>query len=178
MLFGHSNMQEKGNALYPYKKVECSSQSKATVSTSFNWENLFQGKRPDKVVIGLVKSKALNGDYSTNLYDFENCGIQHLGMYSDGLTVGGQLQRLDFGDGATVVRGFVNCLQSTGKWRHDEGNGLDKNLFKKCGSTLFAFQLKPDFTHHGEFLTLLKNANERLEVQFTIGLKGKQIFNL
>ena len=109
VLFGHSKMPEKGNALYPYKKVECGSQSIATGSTSFNWENLFQGKRPNKVVIGFVKSKALNGDYSTNPYNFENCCIQHLGLYSDGLPMRGQPLKLDFGDGATVVRGFVNC---------------------------------------------------------------------
>ena len=90
--------------------------------------------------------------------------------------MGGQPLKLDFGDGATVVRGFVNCLQSTGKWRHDKGNAWDKNHFIS-GSTLFAFQLEPDFTHHGEFLTLLNNANVRLDVQFKTGLKDKPLFN-
>lgn len=75
VLFGHSKMLEQGNALYPYIKVECRSQSIATGSTSFNWENLFQGKRPNKVIIGFVKNKALNGDHTMNPFNFENCAI-------------------------------------------------------------------------------------------------------
>lgn len=169
VLFGHSKMMEKGNALYPYTKVECRSQSIATGSTSFNWENLFQGKRPNKVVIGFVKSKALNGDYTTNPFNFEHCGIQDLGLYSDGLPVGGQPLKLDFSNGAKVMRPFVNLLQSAGKWRRDEGNALDIEHYKS-GSTLFAFQLEPEFSHHGEYLSLLKYANVRLEVQFKTGL--------
>ena len=144
VLFGHSMMLEKGNALYPYKMVECHSQSIATGSTSFNWENLFQGKKPNKVIIGFVKSKALNEDYTTNPYNFENCGIQHLGCIQTLYPwVDNHLSWI-LGDGATVAPTFVNCLQSIGKWRHDEGNTLDKNHFIS-GSTLFAFQLEPPF---------------------------------
>lgn len=174
VLFGHSKMLEKHNALYPYVKVECRSQSIATGSTSFNWENLFQGKRPDKVVIGFVKSRALNGDYTTNPYNFENCGIQHIALYSDGLPVGGQPLTFDFSKGAKFVRGYTNLLLSTGKWRNDEGNALDRQHFIK-GSTLFVFQLEPEFSHHGEYLSLLKHANVRLEVQFKSNLAGKLI---
>lgn len=66
VLYGHSTILEKRNALYPYTKVECRSQSVATGSASFNWDNLFQGRKPEKVIVGFVKSKALNGDYTTN----------------------------------------------------------------------------------------------------------------
>lgn len=169
VLFGHSKMLEKHNALYPYTKVECRSQSIATGSTSFNWENLFQGKRPNKVVIGFVKSKALNGDYTTNPFNFENCGIQHLALYSDGLPVGGQPLKLDFTNGAKVIRSFTNLLLYAGKWRRNEGNSLDRNHFIS-GSTLFAFQLEPEFFHHGQYLTLMKYGNVRLEVQFKTSL--------
>lgn len=59
VIYGHSKILEKQNALYPYTKVECRSQSIAAGSTSFNWENMFQGRKPEKIVIGFVKSKAL-----------------------------------------------------------------------------------------------------------------------
>lgn len=172
VLFGHSKMLEKHNALYPYTKVECRTQSIANGSTSFNWENLFQGKRPDKVVIGFVKSRALNGDYTTNPFNFENCEIQHIALYSDGLPVGGQPLKLNFTKGAKIIRGFTNLLLYAGKWRYDESNALDKRHFIS-GSTLFAFQLEPGFSHHGEYLSLLKYGNVRLEVQFKTSLTGE-----
>ena len=168
---------EKKNALYPYTKVECRSQSVATGSASFQWDNLFQGQKPEKVIIGFVKSKALNGDYTTNPFNFENCGINHIALYADGLPVGGIPLKMDFtqADGTSIMRTYSNLLLSSGKWRQDEGNALDKNNFIS-GSTLFAFQLEPDFSHHGEFLTLVKNGNVRLEVQFSSGLSGTLFF--
>ena len=177
VLYGHSKILEKRNALYPYTKVECRSQSVATGSASFQWDNLFQGQKPEKVVIGFVKSKALNGDYTTNPFNFENCGINHIALYADGLPVGGNPLKMDFAqaDGVAVMRAYTNLLMSAGKWRQDEGNGLDLKHFIS-GSTLFAFQLEPDFSHHGEFLALVKNGNVRLEVQFSSGLKGKLSF--
>ena len=52
-----------------------------------------------------------------------------------------------------------------------EGNALDRKHFID-GSTLFAFQLEPNFSHHGDYLTLVKNGNVRLEVQFKTRLTG------
>ena len=173
VLYGYSKILEKKNALYPYTKVECRSQSVATGSASFQWDNLFQGQKPEKVIIAFVKSKALNGDYTTNPFNFENCGINHIALYADGLPVGGNPLKMDFtqADGTSIMRAYSNLLLSSGKWRQDEGIALDKNNFIS-GSTLFAFQLEPDFSHHGEFLTLVKNGNVRLEVQFSSGLSG------
>ena len=175
VLYGHSKILEKKNALYPYTKVECRSQSVATGSASFQWDNLFQGQKPEKVIIGFVKSKALNGDYTTNPFNFENCGINHIALYADGLPVGGNPLKLDFAKvgGTAIMRAYSNLLMSAGKWRQDEGIALDLKHFIS-GSTLFAFQLEPDFSHHGEFLALVKNGNVRLEVQFSSGLSGKK----
>lgn len=173
VLYGHSTILEKRNALYPYTKVECRSQSVATGSASFNWDNLFQGRKPEKVIVGFVKSKALNGDYTTNPYNFENCGISHIALYADGLPVGGNPLKMDFtvADGTAIMRAYTNLLMCSGKWRHNEGNALDTKHFIS-GSTLFAFQLEPDFSHHGEHMSLVKNGNVRLEVQFSSGLSG------
>ena len=178
VLYGQSKHLEKRNALYPYKKVECRSQSVATGSTSFNWDNLFQGRKPEKVIVGFVKSKALNGDYTTNPYNFEHCGINHIALYADGLPVGGNPLKLDFtqANGTAIMRAYTSLLMSAGKWCRDEGNGLDRDHYIS-GSTLFAFQLEPDFSQHGEFLSLVKHGNVRLEVQFSSGLTGRSFIS-
>jgi len=118
-----------------------------------------QNSSPCHFVTGELKSKALNGDYTTNPFNFENCGIQHIALYSDGLPVDGQPLKLDFTNGTKIVRAYTNLLLSAGKWRNDEGNALDRDHFIN-GSTLFVFQLEPAFSHHGEYLSLLKHANE------------------
>ena len=87
VIYGHSKILERQNALYPYNKVEVRSVSIPSGSTNYTWENMFQGRRPNKIVLGLVKSRAISGDYKTNPFDFENCGIQQIAVYSDGLPV-------------------------------------------------------------------------------------------
>lgn len=182
VIYGHSKILEKRNALYPYTKAECRSQSIATGSTSFNWENMFQGRRPERIVIGFVKSKALNGDLTTNPFNFENCDIKRIAAYADGLPIGGNPLKTEF-NGFTestksqeVTRAYVNLLMSSGVWKQNEGNALTMSRFK-YGNTLFAFQLEPNFDHHGEYVSLVKNGNVRVEVQFGTALTGKYIFS-
>ncbi|WAR06177.1 YMD2-like protein, partial [Mya arenaria] len=162
---GHSKILENQNALYPYDKVEVKSVSIATGSTTYSWDNMFQGRRPNKLIIGFVKSKAVSGNYKTNPFNFENCSIQQIAVYCDGLPVGGNPHKLDFNltKGASFIRAYNNLLLSNGKWRHDEGNQLSRGHFEG-GSALFVFQIEPNFSHHGEYLSLVKTGNVRLDV--------------
>jgi hypothetical protein len=173
VIFGHSKILEKHNALYPYNKVDVKSVSIPTGSTNYMWDNMFQGKRPNKLVIGFVKSKAVSGDYKTNPFNFENCSIQQIVVYCDGLPVGNNPLKLDFNavGGSTIMRSYTNLLLSNGMWREDEGNLLDRNHYIS-GSTLFVFQLEPNFPQHGEYLSLVKTGNVRLDVVFKTALTG------
>ena len=56
VIYGHSQILEKQNDLYCFTKVECRSQSIALGSTSFHWKNMFQWRRPNKVMIGFVNT--------------------------------------------------------------------------------------------------------------------------
>ena len=57
VIYGHSKLLEKQNALYPFNKVEVKSVSISTGSTNYTWDNMFQGRRPNKLIIGFVKSR-------------------------------------------------------------------------------------------------------------------------
>lgn len=172
VIYGHSQVLEKNNALYPYTKVECRSQSIATGSTSFNWENMFQGRRPERIVIGFVKSTALNGSYTTNPFNFENLSIEQIAVYVDGLPAGGNPLQLDFSNPyGAISRAYNNIFLSEGIWTRNEGNALNREHFVG-GSSLFVFQLEPNYAHHGQYMSLVKNANVRLEVRFKNGLTG------
>ena len=148
----------------------------STGSTRYTWDNMFQGRRPNKLIIGFVKSRAISGDYKTNPFNFENCSIQQIAVYCDGLPVGGNPLKLDFNTagGPAIMRAYTNLLTSTGKWREDEGNLLDRKHYLS-GSTLFVFQLEPNFSQHGEYLSLIKTGNVRLDVVFNTPLTGKKI---
>ena len=173
--YGQAKMLEKKNALYPYTKKEVRVQTIPTGSSSFNWENMFQGKKPERVIVGFVKSKALNGDYTTYPFNFEHCNITQIALYNDGLPVGGNPIKINFSKTSiTVKRTYTNLLQSLGKWRQDNFFAMDEAHFKS-GSTLFAFQSEPNFFQHDQYLSLVKNGNSRLAVQFSEVVAGNKI---
>jgi len=174
VLIAHNHMLKSSNAKYPFTRQECRVQSIAQGSTSFHWDNMFQGQKPTKLVIGFVKAKAVSGTYGTNPFYFENCGITNIGLYADGLPVGGSPLKLDFDTtkGADTMRAYTKLLINAGKWQEDAGTLLDRDRFI-AGSTLFVFQLEPEFAHHGNYLSLVKTGQVRLDVQFKTGLSGK-----
>ena len=58
----------------------------------------------------------------------------------------------------------------------NEGLAINKDHFIS-GSTLFVFQSEPNFSHHGEYLPLVKSGNSQLAVQFGKVLTGeKKVF--
>ena len=65
---------------------------------------MFQGKRPETVIVGFVKSKALSGDYTMNPFHFEHCNITQIVVYNDGLPVG-RLLKLTFQKKGILSRG-------------------------------------------------------------------------
>ena len=134
---------------------------------------MIQSRRPNKLIIGSVKSRSINGDYKTNPFNFETCSVQQIAMYYDGLPVGGNPLKLDFNPtgGSDIMRAYTNLLISGGKWRQDEGNLLDRKHYLS-GSTIFVFQLEPDFSQHGKYLSLVKTGNVRLDVVFNTPWTG------
>ena len=162
VIYGHNEMLKITNAKYFYPKSETRIQSISSGSTTFHWENLFQGQKPSKVVIGFVKSASTSGNYVSNPFDFLNCSITSICLYSDGMPVMGNPLKLDFNNSAEIVRPYTNLFILTNKWNKNEGNGISRERFVR-GSTLFAFDLNPYFH---EFLPLLTTSNIKLEVQF------------
>lgn len=174
VIYGHAEILKTQNAKYPFTKVECRTQSIPIGSSSFNYENMFPGYRPGRVVVGFVSSTALSGNYKKNAFHFLNCDIRSICLYADGLPVNGNPLKVNFREsaGVTDVRAYINTFTSTGKWREDDGNLLTRAQFSS-GTTLFVFQLEPNFSHHGEYLSLVKAGTVKLDVQFATPLAGE-----
>ena len=75
LIFGHAESLKSSNAKYFFTRTEVRTQSIASGSTSFHWMNMFQGQRPNQIVVAFIKSSAVSGDYKTNPFNFLNCSI-------------------------------------------------------------------------------------------------------
>ncbi|XP_061170278.1 uncharacterized protein F54H12.2-like [Saccostrea echinata] len=139
--------------------------AKGLLNVSF--ENMFSGTRPDRMYVAFALSQAVAGDFTKNPYNFQHFNITQIALYSDGNPVGNTPIKLNFDGtkGHSIVSAYVNLFDNAGKWFFDGGNSITRKQFSEGGNVIFCFDLEPTF-EQGEYLTLLKQGNVRLEVQF------------
>ncbi|MEW8548440.1 MAG: hypothetical protein AB2693_33475 [Candidatus Thiodiazotropha sp.] len=171
VIVAHSEMLNTTNAKYPFTRTDCRMQSIPQGSSSFHWDNLFQGQKPDRVVVCFVDSAAVSGQFGKNPFNFQNCGIKHITLFADGMPTSGAPSKLTFNPtkGSTFVRAYTDLFQNYGKWKNNSGNNISREDFEN-GYCLFTFQLQPYFDNRDDYLFLLKTANVRLDVEFSQAL--------
>ena len=167
VILSHAKMLEKTTAKYPYKKSIVKMYNLAQGLHNISLENLFSGTRPDRLYIAFVSSKAVAGDFTKNPFNFQHFDIRQIGLYNDGNPVGNSPVKLKFdtANGDSIASAFVMMFDNSGKWLYDGGNAISRKQFAEGGNVIFCFDLEPTF-EQGEYLTLLKQGNVCLEVQF------------
>jgi hypothetical protein len=171
VILSHAKMLETTTAKYPFKKSIVKMYNLAKGLLNVSLENMFSGTRPDRLYIAFVSSQAAAGDYSKNPYNFQHFNITQIALYSDGNPVGNTPIKLSFDEvgGNNVTAAYVNLFDNASKWLFDGGNAITRNEFAKGGNVIFCFDIEPTF-EQGEYLTLLKQGNVRIEVQFGAAL--------
>ena len=74
-----------------------------------------------------------------------------------------------------MLRAYTSLFKAFGTWNENYGNFISREDFIS-GSTLFVFQLEPNYSQHGQYLSLMKTGNVNLEVQFQKDLTGNIFF--
>ncbi|KAJ8309732.1 hypothetical protein KUTeg_011597 [Tegillarca granosa] len=69
----------------------------------------------------------------------------------------------------TEVKMMTIPSEATGKWLHDSDNGLTRKSISG-GYALYCYTIEPNFGDDGNYLTLLKQGNVRLEATFGTAL--------
>ncbi|KAK3106937.1 hypothetical protein FSP39_003351 [Pinctada imbricata] len=171
VILSHAKMLESSTAKYPLKKTIVKMYNLAKGLQTVSLENMFSGTRPDRIYIALASSQAVAGDFAMNPYSFKNYGLLQIALFADGNPVGNSPLKLNFDNtkGGSTVAAYVNLFDCTGKWMFDAGNAISKKAFGEDGYVIFCFDLEPAF-EQGEYLTLLKQGNVRLEMQFATAL--------
>ena len=134
---------------------------------SMNRENLFLGKIPKRVFVGIVDSDAYNGDATKNPFNFKHHNVNFLALNLDGHSIPEVPFTPDFAY-ARYVRCFESLFSGTGKLYQDEGNQIDRSEYSQ-GYALYWFDLTPDLSD-GEHFHLVTKGNLRLEIKFSTAL--------
>lgn len=171
VIYGQAEIMKTTNAKYPYTKTEVKLLTIPNGNISFTYDNLFQGLRPNRCCIAFVKSLAVSGNFQLNPFNFDNFNLTQIGLFVDGVPVGGNVMKLNFdaSSGRTIIPAYNSMFEVTNKWMRDADNQIDR-IDYAGGYALYCFEMEPNFGSNGSYLTLVKQGNVRLEAQFAKAL--------
>ena len=164
LMVGHANTLKESNALYPYQKTQLKTFNIPAGQFSFLLDDLYQGQVPSRLVLGMVTSKAFNGDYKFNPYNAQQFGITTLGVYVNDESVPGKPLQIQRGGKFQWIAAYYAMFTALNRDGQDWGNYIDFNDFGG-GYAWFVFDLLP-----GDQPALNK-ANVKIEAIFQEALE-------
>lgn len=144
----HKLLLQNKNACYPILRTEIKSFTVPSGVNSFNQDNLFLGRLPLKVIIGLVKAKAYDGSSEHHPYQFVHANVNKIALFCNGEIVNSTPYQPDFGSDTHKAnkygREYLLSLFQTTNQMWSNNSGFSMGLFDyKEGFTLFGFNLSP-----------------------------------
>lgn len=132
-------------ALYPFKQTELRFFSFSQNTTSISEPNLYSGAMPTRVVLGLVKNKALTGDYEDSPLNFGDFGMTEIDLRKNGKSITTDPVKIDM-DNAECAMAYWYLYQGTGGFLRNE-NLISYSSYKQGGNFFTVFDLTTDSEH-------------------------------
>lgn len=153
------NKFEKEPARIPYKCVRLRTLGIQTGSFSAVHESLFNGRLPDKVVIGLVSATSFVGKLSQNPFNFKHFNVSRVGVSADVYQTVNNYVTYNFTSNQ-YIEGLIHFNRVVGNKKQ---LGVNRTTFKD-GKTLHAFTLSLANSEHS--LAPIKNGSVRIQIDF------------
>ncbi|XP_063406204.1 uncharacterized protein F54H12.2-like [Mytilus trossulus] len=167
VITAHSHKLLTTNAKYPYTRTEVRLISIPAGSLSFNYNNLFNGLRATRCVIGFTDSSSSSGSYALNPFNFQHFNLSQIALKLNQVPVGGNVMQLNFAPTSrTILPSFTSMFEVTNKWMRDSGIDISRNDVSG-GTALYCWDIEANFSDEGQYLNLVKQGTCSLEVMFS-----------
>ena len=127
-------------AAYPTVRSEIRTFSMQGNQARFEANNLFQGRIPDRIIVGMVRNEAFSGNVAFDPFCFQKFGLISIKQIVRGEEYPYERLQLNHNDGQRDLAGYFRFLQASGAWCKKQGNMArreDWGQGKNC--TLFMF---------------------------------------
>ena len=157
---------QKTPAKYPYTGSEIRMNAIPQGQVSFTFDNVCQGRKPNRLIVGFVNSSAVSGNYTLSPYNFAGYDLRQINVFVDGQPVLGNAMKVSSNSvtGVDTVEPLLWMLKSYGKWGKDAGNQLTVSDINN-GFAIYVFDLEPSFPGR-DYIHLLKQGIVRIEAHF------------
>ena len=134
--------------------------SKGVGDAHFN--NIFNGIVPERIIVGITKNSAKNGDYTLNPFNFGLFNLTDFSLLVDGNNVPHNSIELDKG----TLYGYNSLYAGYGTMHRGKGNGITRVDWGK-GYGLFIIDLTPDGSGATQHLHIERSGIVDLGLKFS-----------
>jgi hypothetical protein len=166
----HLKITDEGNNIpYVLSTPAVSYYTIEATSSQYMRDDLFMGRTPKHIMIGMVETRAYHGDPTKNPYRFQHFNISEIGLYKDGMPYPCPVLRMDMANGKWS-EAFHTFYKSLGFDNSFHVPAIKKSDYGK-GYTLFSYDMSPDQSQTTVPASMLRtSSNIRLEMKFSSAL--------
>ena len=84
LILAHEKMLQSTNYSIPYTRIITKTLTIPTGTSQVEFDNVYQGKLPDLIILGLISDANMTGGYQRSPFNFENFGVNYLCMQANG----------------------------------------------------------------------------------------------
>jgi len=166
ILANHLKLWDNGfAATYPMRRAELKSYTLATGTTQNVNENILNGHLPDRIIIALVLTSYIHGEYNKNSAFFEPFDIGQLSVTCNGNQIYHQTYNLNFKK-LQYTEPYYNLFSALGTDMWSDGPHITLQDFK-TGRTMFCFNLRD----YKDGFCVPRYGNVRIEMKFNTALE-------
>ena len=84
LILAQEKMLQSNNYSIPYTRIVTKTLTIPTGTSQVEFDNVYQGKLPDLIVLGLISDANMTGGYQRAPFNFENFGVNYMCMQANG----------------------------------------------------------------------------------------------
>jgi len=168
MMVAHQKMLQEVNYQIPHTKVTMKTHTIPTGVTSFTVDNLFKGRLPDRLALGMVSDAAATGSYSSNPFNFQNFGLNYIALRVNSELVPRVPMEPNFTTG-DYLREYLTVLEALGYDIGPNTWSISPTQWA-AGFNIYAFKVTPGSI--GAVRSNQLTGDIRLDMKFADALTG------
>ena len=161
---GHAAGLELAPARYPFNKVEIRPLSIDKGNSIANFNNIFEGNVPTKMIVGLVSQDDYIGDFQTNPFYFQHFNILSIGLEIGNEKIPSQPYQFNFEDNQ-YLDGLMSLYRCSDKIWENTDIGMTRQLYQN-GLTLIGFNIDPTAPANLDYLGVPRKGNLNMCIKF------------
>ena len=167
ILKAHARALEDKPAIYPLLKTEVKTFAVGKGQYNVNLDDIYQGKIPNRLILGMVSADAYAGDLTKHPFNFKHYNFDFMCLYVNGQSVPSKALQPKFSSNNYIeaYQSLFTGMEIDGK---DAGIGCSRVDYGK-GYTLVVFDLSSEVTD-AAVQTVKKQGNLQLEIRFASAL--------